>query len=100
MPSFTTQLPNLQALGPVVDIRIWVGTAVENALKKAGSPIPQPVPAKGMIDTGATSSVIQPAIAKSLGLQPVGIVNISTPPRPTFRVTSISFASSSPTASS
>ena len=79
MPSFTTQLPNLQALGPVVDIRIWVGTAVENALKKAGSPIPQPVPAKGMIDTGATSSVIQPAIATSLGLQPVGIVNISTP---------------------
>ncbi|MCJ7589360.1 MAG: retropepsin-like domain-containing protein, partial [Candidatus Aminicenantes bacterium] len=34
-------------------------------------------------DTGATSSVIQPAIAKSLGLQPVGIVNISTPSSPT-----------------
>lgn len=26
MPSFTTQLPNLQALGPLVEMRIWIGT--------------------------------------------------------------------------
>jgi predicted aspartyl protease len=79
MPSFTSQLPNLQSIGPVVDVRVGVGTSVENALKKAGSPIPPMVSAKGMIDTGATSSVIQPSIVQSLGLQPVGIANISTP---------------------
>jgi predicted aspartyl protease len=79
MPSFTTQLPNLQAMGPVVDMRVWIATSVEGALKKAGSKIPEPVPAKAMIDTGATGSVIQPAIAKQLGLQPVGVVSISTP---------------------
>lgn len=79
MPSFTSQPPNLQALGPVVDMRVWVGAPVENALKKAGAPIPQPVPVKGMIDTGATGSVIHPSAAKSLGLQPVGLVSISTP---------------------
>jgi len=78
MPSFTTQLPNLQVMGPLVEMRICVGTPVEEALKKVGSKIPEPVAAKGMIDTGATGSVIQPAIAQQLGLQPVGIVPIST----------------------
>jgi len=77
MPSFTLQLPNLQALGPVVDMSVWVGSPVENALRRAGSPVP--LSARGMIDTGATASVIQPAIASSLGLEPVGRVSISTP---------------------
>jgi len=66
-------------MGPLVEMRIWVGTPVEEALKKADRKIPEPVAAKGMIDTGATGSVIQPAIAQQLGLQPVGIVSISTP---------------------
>jgi len=79
MPSFTTQLPNLYAMGPLVDMRVWIGTPVEEALKKAGFKVPEPVAAKGMIDTGATGSVIQPAIAQQLGLQPVGVVSISTP---------------------
>jgi len=79
MPSFTAQLPNLQAMGPLVEMRIWVGTPVEEALKKADRKIPEPVAARGMIDTGATGSVIQPAIAQQLGLQPVGVVSISTP---------------------
>jgi len=79
MPSFTAQLPNLQAMGPLVDMRVWIGTPVEEALKKAGLKVPEPVAVKGMIDTGATGSVIQPAIAQQLGLQPVGVVSISTP---------------------
>ena len=78
MPSFTTQLPDLQAMGPLVEMRIWVGTPVEEELKKADRKIPEPVAARGMIDTGATGSVIQPAIARQLGLQPVGVVSIST----------------------
>ncbi len=79
MPSFTTQLPDLRAMGPLVDMRIGVGTPVEEALKKAGREVPEPVAAKAMIDTGATASVIQPALARQLDLQPVGIVSISTP---------------------
>jgi predicted aspartyl protease len=79
MPSFTTQLPNLQALGPLVEMRVWIGTPVEEAIRKAGAKIPDPVPAKGMIDTGATGSVIQPALVQQLELQPIGVVNISTP---------------------
>jgi predicted aspartyl protease len=79
VPSFTSQLPNLQAVGPVVDMRVWIGGPVEQVLKKADSKVPPPVPVKGMIDTGATGSVIQPTIAQTLGLQPVGVVSISTP---------------------
>ena len=58
MPSFTTQLPNLQALGPLVDMRVWIGTPVEEAIKKVGGKIPDPAQTTGMIDTGATGSVI------------------------------------------
>ena len=66
-------------MGPLVDMRIGVGTPVEEALKEAGSEVPESVAAKAMIDTGATGSVIQPAIARQLSLQPVGVVSISTP---------------------
>jgi hypothetical protein len=74
MPFFTTQLPNLQAIGPVIDMRVWIGSSVEEALKKAGAKTPDPVSMKAMIDTGASGSVIQLAIAQQLGLQPVGVV--------------------------
>ena len=79
MPSFTTQLPNLQAMGPLVELRVWVADPAEEALKKAGLPVPDPVAIRGMIDTGATSSVIHPDIAQQLGLQPIGTAQISTP---------------------
>ena len=60
-------------------MRGWIGTPVEEALKKAGSKVPDPVPVKGMTDTGATGSVIQPSIAQAIGLQPIGVVSIITP---------------------
>ena len=79
MPSFTSQVPNLQAVGPVVELRIAVGTAVEGVLRKAGNAIPAPVSAVAMIDTGATGSVIRLGLACQLGLQPVGVTYINTP---------------------
>jgi len=79
MPSFAVQLPNLQVMGPLVDIRVLVGLPVEQALQKAGTTVPPPVAVKAMIDTGASGSVIDPNTAKQLGLQPVGVVNIATP---------------------
>jgi predicted aspartyl protease len=60
-------------------MRIWLGTPVEEARKKSGVKLPDPVAVKAMIDTGATGSVVQPAVVKQLGLQPIGVVNISTP---------------------
>jgi hypothetical protein len=77
--SFSVQSPNLQAIGPVVRLQIAVGTPAEAALRKAGTPIPTPVTADAMIDTGATASVIAQGLAGQIGLQPVGSTLIATP---------------------
>lgn len=79
MPSFTAQIPNLHGIGPVVELRVAVGSAAEVALKKSNTPVPTPIIAKGMIDTGATGTVIQAGIAAQLGLNPVGVTLINTP---------------------
>lgn len=79
MPSFTSQVPNLQAVGPVVELRIAVGSAVEAALRTTNTPIPPPISAVAMIDTGATGSVIRQGLAGQLGLKTVGVTHINTP---------------------
>jgi len=79
MPSFTTQVPNLQQVGPVVEIRAAVGTALEEIERSAGREMPVPVPMLAMIDTGATGTVLRDDIPKQLGLNPVGVALISTP---------------------
>lgn len=79
MPSFTAQVPNLQAIGPIVEARIAIGSFLETSLKQKGQPIPTPVAAHALIDTGASATVIQASIPGSLGLQPVGVSFITTP---------------------
>ena len=79
MPSFTAQVPNLQAIGPVVEARIAISSFLETSMKQKGQPISAPVPVQAMIDTGASSTVIQDSIPHTLGLQPVGVSFINTP---------------------
>lgn len=80
MPSFTIQVANLQAVGPVVQgLRVAVGKPAEEALKKAGEPVPAPVELTALVDTGATGTVIRKGVAAQLGLKPVGVVRIHTP---------------------
>lgn len=79
MPSFTAQVPNLQTIGPVVETRIAIGSFLETRLKQDNQPIPAPVPARAMIDTGASGTVIREDIPPMLGLQPVGVSFINTP---------------------
>lgn len=79
MPSFTTQVPNLQAIGPVVEARVAIGSFLETSLKQQSQPIPTPATVRAMIDTGASGTVIQDNIPSMLGLQPVGVSFINTP---------------------
>ena len=79
MPSFTTQVPNLQAIGPIVETRIAIGSFLENLHKQNNQPIPAAVSARAMIDTGASGTVIKDEIPPMLGLQPVGATFINTP---------------------
>jgi hypothetical protein len=66
VPSFTIGLPNLQSTGPVLDIGLAVSGALEDQLRAANDPIPAPIQ-------------LQEGLAAKLGLQPVGVTQISTP---------------------
>ena len=79
MPSFTTQIPNMQSVGPVVEVRLAVGTVIEEVLQRAGQSIPVAVQALAMIDTGATGTVVREDIVSQLNLNPVGVTLINTP---------------------
>jgi predicted aspartyl protease len=79
MPSLTTQVPNLQEMGPVVEIKLAVGLKLEDILRQKGQNLPEPVQVRAMIDTGATVSVVREDIIKQLNLNPVGTELISTP---------------------
>lgn len=79
MPSFTATIPDLEKIGPVVDMSLSVHQDVEDALRQASQPIPTPIQITALVDTGATASVIQEACVNSLGLQPVGVTYVNTP---------------------
>jgi hypothetical protein len=79
LASITAAISGLVSVGPVLDLHIAVPQQVELLLTEQGQPVPAPVPAAMMIDTGASNSVIQTGIAQQLGLQPVGTVGINTP---------------------
>lgn len=79
MPSITTSLPNLEVEGPILEVHFWIPLILEEQYKKEGKPIPPPIIVKALIDTGASTCVIQDNIPKQLGLQPVGAIKINTP---------------------
>jgi len=79
LPSFTAQVPNLHVIGPVVEVQVAVGRVLEGVLTSNGEPIPTPITASAMIDTGATGTVIRQEMPGQLGLNPVGTAMINTP---------------------
>jgi len=79
MPSFTTQVPNLRETGPVVQVRLTIGSALEDFLKKANQNLPPPIQVPAMIDTGATGTVVREDIVNQLNLHPIGVTLINTP---------------------
>ena len=80
MPSFTSKLQNLQAVGPVLDIRIMPSHLMIQTTKSTTAA--QPISARAMIDTGASITVIRKGIGQKLGLSPVGVISISTASHP------------------
>lgn len=78
MPSFTAQVPNLQQIGPIVEVQITIGPIIREILVGKGEPVPAPVTVLAMIDTGATKTVISKSIAAGLNLKPVGTSRIDT----------------------
>jgi len=79
MPSFSVQSPNLAATGPVFNMRLWVPPKLEEVLNADNKEIPTQVDVMAMIDTGATSTVIQEGLAVKLGIKPLDTEMINTP---------------------
>jgi predicted aspartyl protease len=91
MPSFTTQVANLLLDGPVVEIQLTISKTLLEKLRSENKPIPNPIPVRGLIDTGATFSVIQVGLAQKLGLNPIGTAIAQTPSTSTDGVQAYKF---------
>lgn len=76
MPFFTLQI---SAGGPILTAYVGVSQARAAALTAAGVPIPQGVQIRGLVDTGASVTCVDPSVIQSLNLSPTGTVPLNTP---------------------
>jgi predicted aspartyl protease len=77
MPSVTAAFN--QALGPIFEFYVGVTEARRAALVAAGQPVPSWVKARLLIDSGASSTCLDPSIIQPLGLTPTGSTSVQTP---------------------
>lgn len=71
MPSFTSQIPNIERDGPLVDVLIGPSRILIEKLKQENLKIPQPISVKMLFYTGASGTVIQDGLSQKLGLKPL-----------------------------
>ena len=76
MPSLTT---SFGSAGPLISIGVAVSAPREAALVAAGRPVPTPMFAAGLVDTGASIPCVDPSIIKTLELSPTGSAPMHTP---------------------
>jgi hypothetical protein len=71
--------------GPIISVGIYLSVARMLALQKEGAKtgtkvaLPKPFVGRGLIDTGASGTVIDKAVAAVLGLVPTGSTLVHTP---------------------
>jgi len=76
VPHFTLQV---EPAGPVLRALVSVSQPRAAALTGAGQAIPAAVPIRGFVDTGASSTCVDPSVLASLDLSPIGTISINTP---------------------
>jgi len=69
----------ITAAGPVLDFYVGVSIPREGALKQAGKPVPNPVLVRGLIDTGASCTSVDPSILQALAIASTGTATVHTP---------------------
>ena len=72
MPSFTNQVANMVQVGPIVEIGVSPSYLYVQAMTKKGKSIPQPIKAVAMIDTGASGTVVTPALVSPTATHELG----------------------------
>ena len=65
--------------GPLLNVQLSVSATHAAALTQAQKPIPETFPAKGLVDTGASCTSVDPGVVAALGLSPVGEMRMVTP---------------------
>lgn len=65
--------------GPLIDVLIGVSVPRQEAMEKAGLPIPENVSCPLLIDTGASCTCIDKSVILALGINPSGSVPVHTP---------------------
>jgi hypothetical protein len=65
--------------GPLIDIMVGVSQSRAQTLQAAGQPVPNAVPVRGLVDTGASCTCIDPSVFQTLGLTPRGVTQMLTP---------------------
>jgi predicted aspartyl protease len=63
----------------MIDAWIAVSAARHAALTAATQPIPNPIQIRALIDTGATSTCMDPSVLQALNLTPTGSATVETP---------------------
>jgi predicted aspartyl protease len=63
---------SIHQCGVIVTLRVSLSLPREIAMRSKHRPVPKPVEAKALIDTGADCTLIDGSIALSLGLVPTG----------------------------
>jgi hypothetical protein len=66
-----------------VQLAFYLSPARVRVMQQAGQRLPQPVAATGTLDSGATFTVIDPAIRQALGIPPFRVQRFSVPSDPT-----------------
>src|SRR2546428_14119981 len=79
MPSFIGRPASLENTGALIRMQLWVPQGIANELGWQKKLIAPPLDAVGIVDTGASMTIIQEGIAGRLGLTPTGVTTISTP---------------------
>lgn len=60
--------------GALIDVHIGVTGAKRKLFQRSGRPVPPPVMATLLVDTGASSTLLDDQIIRALGLQPIDSV--------------------------
>ncbi|MGO3842185.1 MAG: aspartyl protease family protein [Alcaligenes pakistanensis] len=77
MPSINVNLT--PSKGPLLFVYIGVSSPKAQAMKAAGLPVPEPVAGTFLLDTGASSTVVDEGLIAKLGMAATGSVPIQTP---------------------
>src|SRR5262245_18810949 len=65
--------------GAVIELAVAVGRPWQQQLARLGTPVPQPMAIRALIDTGSDLSAIHPQILHQLGVNRAGSVQIRRP---------------------